>query len=96
MVEQMLRTFEVQNKRKAMRIIMYRDGVGEGMLDIITRTELVAIRRAYKRVYGTPCPVAFINVQKRNHCRFFPATPAAGDRKVPCYTQMHPSSNMGP
>merc|ERR1719481_1578393 len=81
--------FEV-NKQLPARIIMYRDGVGDGQIDYVLEHEITAIedciRDAYETPRGAPLPVKFtyILVSKRINTRFFkmdakgPSNPPSG------------------
>jgi len=58
--------------REPTSIIMYRDGVGEGMFAEVLLAELTAIKNACNLVLNKELPVTFLVVQKRHHTRFFP------------------------
>jgi eukaryotic translation initiation factor 2C len=55
------------------RIVMFRDGVGEGFFDGILGYELQCMRLACTRLRPDYSPkITFLIVQKRNHVRLFP------------------------
>lgn len=58
------------------RILIYRDGVGEGQINQVYDTELVTIRQKLAEVYGGAEPkLAFLIVTKRINTRVFTAGP---------------------
>lgn len=60
------------------RIIMYRDGVGEGQVPTVTEQEVNPIRKTLERIYaleGSKPNFAYIIVNKRVNARFFKKTP---------------------
>lgn len=68
-----LRDFFGRSKMKPAQIIMFRDGVGEGMFPIIFDHECKAILEACEEIEpGYRPKVTFIIVQKRHHSRLFP------------------------
>ncbi|XP_011630854.1 piwi-like protein Siwi [Pogonomyrmex barbatus] len=62
-----------QNKSLPARIVIYRDGVGEGQVSQVFEREVVQIRKALDGMYGGPnrYKMAFIIVTKRLNTRFF-------------------------
>ncbi|XP_035708343.1 piwi-like protein Siwi [Folsomia candida] len=70
-----LHAFNSVNKALPDRIIMYRDGVGEGQLNFVFETEIRQIRNAMELVYtsaGRPLPkFTFIVVTKKINTRIF-------------------------
>ena len=58
------------------KIVMYRDGVGEGQIDTVQHQEVDPICRTLKRIYGNSEEVkfAYIIVNKRVNARFFKKT----------------------
>lgn len=68
-----LRKYEEQNGVRPSRIMIYRDGVGEGDIQYVMEHEVAAIRKALNEAYGKPDLVkfAFILVNKRINARFF-------------------------
>jgi len=71
-VFQLLDYFRIQNKLLPQRIIMYRDGVGEGGFDEVMTREVRAIQRACSKIQqGFKPVITFLLVQKRHHVRFF-------------------------
>lgn len=76
----LLKDFYAVGKVKPKRIIMFRDGVGEGHFEGILAHELAAIKRACLALEPGYAPaITFIIVQKRNHVRCFPMG-KSGDR----------------
>jgi len=74
MVKKLLKKFYNKNNRKPKRIVMYRDGVGEGQFKLVLAHELQAIRNACLELEkdGSYTPgVTFVCVQKRHHMRLF-------------------------
>lgn len=58
---------------KPQRIFFYRDGVSEGQFAKVLEWELVAIRKACRRLQRDyEPPITFVIVQKRHHTRLFP------------------------
>lgn len=57
------------------KIVMYRDGVGEGQIDTVEAQEVDPIRRTLKRIYGSEdVKFAYVIVNKRVNARFFKKT----------------------
>ncbi|XP_050528664.1 piwi-like protein Siwi [Daktulosphaira vitifoliae] len=53
-------------------IVIYRDGVGEGQISYVHKTEIKLLRAATEQFYGpVSVPLAFILVTKRISARFF-------------------------
>lgn len=73
-VKAQLKTFyQRTNGKKPERIIMYRDGVGEGQFMEVRNNEVQAIHDACQEIEPDYAPgITFIIVQKRHHTRFFP------------------------
>lgn len=74
MVKNLLKRFYRKNNRKPCRIIMYRDGVGEGQFKLVLAHEMKAMREACLELErdGTYNPgITFVCVQKRHHMRLF-------------------------
>lgn len=74
MVKKLLKRFYHKNGKKPMRIVMYRDGVGEGQFKLVLAHEMRAIRDACLELEkdGSYQPgITFICVQKRHHMRLF-------------------------
>nr|XP_037289758.1 protein argonaute-2-like [Rhipicephalus microplus] len=66
-------SFYCEHRRRPQRIIVYRDGVGEGQFKEVQAKEVDAIKKACKRISPKyDPPVTFIIVQKRHHTRFLP------------------------
>ncbi|ORZ34800.1 Piwi domain-domain-containing protein [Catenaria anguillulae PL171] len=81
MVLELLQKFYLQTGTKPQRIIFYRDGISEGQFTEVIRTEVTAIRKAFKALDPNYEPkLTFIIVQKRHHTRFFPLEGAPMDR----------------
>jgi len=74
MVKKLLRRFYHKNDKKPQRIVMYRDGVGEGQFKLVLAHEMKAMRDACLELEkdGSYQPgITFICVQKRHHMRLF-------------------------
>jgi len=74
MVKKLLKKFYSKNKQKPQRIIMYRDGVGEGQFKLVLAHEMEAIRAACNELEkdgGYTPGITFVCVQKRHHMRLF-------------------------
>lgn len=74
MVKKLLKKFYSKNKQKPQRIIMYRDGVGEGQFKLVLAHEMAAIRAACAELEkdgGYTPGITFVCVQKRHHMRLF-------------------------
>lgn len=69
--------YKKTNGKKPKKIIFFRDGVSEGQFREVLTSELMAIRRACKRMQATDFEpaITFLVVQKRHHTRFFPKNP---------------------
>lgn len=69
--------FFKMTKVKPERIVFFRDGVSEGQFDEVKRAEILAIRRACKKMQasGYEPAITFLVVQKRHHTRMFPTNP---------------------
>jgi len=74
MVTEVMHEYMAQRKAPPKQIIFFRDGVGEGMYDLVKEKEIEQLMRAVREVcskYGesnTPT-LTFMVVQKRNHLR---------------------------
>ncbi|ODN00102.1 Protein piwi [Orchesella cincta] len=73
LMEAALRNFLLVNTELPKRIILYRDGVGDGQLAYVYNTEMQQIQDAITRVYSEysiePPKFSFIVVTKRIHAR---------------------------
>lgn len=74
--EHLLYFFKMTNI-KPERIVFFRDGVSEGQFEQVKRSEILAIRRACKKLQqsGYEPSITFLVVQKRHHTRMFPTNP---------------------
>ncbi|CAJ0642584.1 11300_t:CDS:10 [Entrophospora sp. SA101] len=85
MVQELLKVFYKETKRKPQRILFYRDGVSEGQFEAVKTTEVEQIRKACTQLEATYKPaITFIVVQKRHHARFFPTDSKNVDRSRNC------------
>ena len=67
-----MRFYESNRGAKPQRVIMYRDGVGEGQFLQVLQYELTAIREACSELENDYKPgITFIVIQKRHHTRLF-------------------------
>ncbi|KAJ3206445.1 Eukaryotic translation initiation factor 2C [Clydaea vesicula] len=62
------------------KLIVYRDGVGEGQFSEVIYNELKSLKKAFQTMKIKPPTVTFLSVNKRHHVRFFPANPKDGDK----------------
>lgn len=69
-IRAMQKYFE-KNKKIPKRIIIYRDGVGDGQLSYVYKTEVDQIKTLCKQIYKEVPAMAFIIVKKRISTRFF-------------------------
>jgi len=77
----LLRAFFSKRNQLPRHIIMYRDGVGEGMFPFMLSHELRSIKEACAEMQkGYDPKVTFIIVQKRNHVRLFPEDERMADK----------------
>ncbi|KAL7748971.1 hypothetical protein RI367_005619 [Sorochytrium milnesiophthora] len=68
----LLRRFYARMGRKPERLIIYRDGVGEGVFYNVISMEIPAIRKAFKALDADYNPkITILCVQKRHHLRMF-------------------------
>ncbi|KAL1468214.1 hypothetical protein MTO96_041628 [Rhipicephalus appendiculatus] len=73
MVVDLLKRYREERGLLPKRIVVYRDGVGEGQFKDVKVQEVEAIKKARKRIGPKyKPPVTFIVVQKRHHTRFQP------------------------
>jgi eukaryotic translation initiation factor 2C len=80
-VKELLINFYRKTSHKPHKIVMYRDGVGEGQFDSTMSLEVRAIQSACSSLEASYRPqITFIIVQKRNHARFFVGDQRHGDR----------------
>jgi len=84
-VSKALRKYHQLNGHLPSRIIMYRDGVGDGQIPYIVDHEIGAIKRSFQKAYGAGEELKFtyIIVSKRINTRFFkmngqPSNPPSG------------------
>lgn len=63
---------DVNNGAKPMKIVIYRDGVGEGQLPYVVSTELEGINEKLKQIYSPDeVKMSFVIVTKRINTRIF-------------------------
>ncbi|XP_060874625.1 piwi-like protein Siwi [Metopolophium dirhodum] len=71
-----LNKYRSKNKTLPNSIIIYRDGVGDGQLSYVHRTEVDMVKKTCKDFYGEKkVGMAFIIVKKRISTRFFCSNP---------------------
>jgi len=69
----LVRFSQRSNNKMPQRILVYRDGVSEGMYETVKKHEIDAIKKACSEMGPNYNPkVTFVAVQKRHHTRFFP------------------------
>jgi len=68
-----IKAYYAQNKSLPVRIVIYRDGVGEGQIPQVMEREVVQIKKKLDALYGgsDKYRMAFIIVTKRLNTRFF-------------------------
>lgn len=74
MIMERLKVWEKINRSLPIKIIIYRDGVGESQYRKVLREELPPIRKAINKVYGNRVKpkLSIMVVGKRHNTRFFP------------------------
>lgn len=71
-----LRAYKNFNKEYPDRIILYRDGVGDGQLDFVKQYEIPQFKEAFKAIGDDYNPkLTFVVVQKRINTKFFKIVP---------------------
>ncbi|CAB4062070.1 AUB [Lepeophtheirus salmonis] len=73
-ISRALRKYNEVNNAYPKRIIIYRDGVGDGQIETVKQHEIPAIKEVLKKLNITP-KFTFIIVSKRVNSRFFLKTP---------------------
>src|SRR5207237_465268 len=69
-VQELLKVFYKETRKKPGRILFYRDGVSEGQFEEVLNYEVDAIRKACTGLEETYKPtITFVVVQKRHHTR---------------------------
>ena len=64
--------YKKANKILPKKILFYRDGVGEGQIDIVKKDEIAKIKAGLEQKYGKHCPaLSVVLVTKRINDRFF-------------------------
>lgn len=77
----MLFNYKKNNLQLPQRILYFRDGVSEQMYHDVIDTELKQMRKTCARLNPKWEPKFTVTIcTKRHHHRFFPLTPAQGDR----------------
>ncbi|XP_044740246.1 piwi-like protein Siwi [Chrysoperla carnea] len=72
------------NKKLPDRILIYRDGVGDGQIPFVYEHELTLIKQTLSKIYGeNPVRMAFIIVSKRINTRFFYTPPNKNPENPP-------------
>ncbi|XP_015125423.1 piwi-like protein Siwi, partial [Diachasma alloeum] len=69
-----LKKYEEVNKALPSRIVVYRDGVGEGQIPFVVDHEVMNVKRAIEKVYNTPVQLGYILVNNGTNTRFFKGT----------------------
>lgn len=73
MVVELLKEFSRRNNGIVpKRLLLYRDGVGDGQFEQVLADEMKGLYEAFKVMGCTDCMVTYVVVQKRHHARFFP------------------------
>lgn len=72
-LKQAVRVFQLRNQnRKPSRIVIYRDGVGEGQVNFVYNYEVDQVKKALAEIYeGNNYRLGFIIVTKRLNTRIF-------------------------
>lgn len=91
MFKSRLHLWQLHNQQRLPEeILIYRDGVGETMYDLVRTEELPLIRQACQEVYpatATKANKPYITIVicgKRHHTRFYPTTEAEADSRGNC------------
>ncbi|EFN76064.1 Piwi-like protein 1 [Harpegnathos saltator] len=64
--------YQAHNRTLPARILIYRDGVGEGQVSLVLQREIVDLRKKLNELYGgEKYRMSFIIVTKRVNTRFF-------------------------
>jgi len=85
MVQELLKIFYKETRKKPGRILFYRDGVSEGQFEEVLNHEVDSIRKACTALEATYKPtITFVIVQKRHHARFFPMDQKDTDKSKNC------------
>ena len=75
MIIDVLNKYKIENGKLPSQIIFYRDGVGEGMYEIVGNKEIAQLEETCKEIYNkellTSPKITFIIAQKRTHFRSF-------------------------
>ncbi|XP_060844955.1 piwi-like protein Siwi [Rhopalosiphum padi] len=67
-----LNKFKIKNNKLPDIIIIYRDGVGDGQIEYVQKTEVEQVKEACKQIYkDQKVGLAFIIVKKRINTKFF-------------------------
>jgi len=78
LVKENLKAYYEANNYLPTRIVFWRDGVGEGMYNLLRAKELVGLEKGIVEAYrlsSTPPKITYLIIQKRNHLRTFWSTP---------------------
>ncbi|KAH0984152.1 hypothetical protein GBA52_011329 [Prunus armeniaca] len=75
---ELVETYERLNKVKPDKIVVFRDGVGEGQFDMVLNQELLDLKRALGGIKYYPT-ITLIVAQKRHHTRLFPESTSDGN-----------------
>ncbi|PQM40519.1 protein argonaute 2-like [Prunus yedoensis var. nudiflora] len=77
---ELVETYERLNKVKPDKIVVFRDGVGEGQFDMVLNEELLDLKRALGGIKYYPT-ITLIVAQKRHHTRLFPESSSDGNSR---------------
>uniref|UniRef100_A0A1A9WEW9 Piwi domain-containing protein n=1 Tax=Glossina brevipalpis TaxID=37001 RepID=A0A1A9WEW9_9MUSC len=66
-----LKEYEVENRRFPDNVIIYRDGVGDGQLQVCASYEVPQLEEACRKMLNYIIKITFIVVQKRINTRYF-------------------------
>eukprot|EP01135_Chromosphaera_perkinsii_P007963 Nk52_evm35s1073 gene=Nk52_evmTU35s1073 len=84
-IELFKKFYDFNNQTFPEHILYYRDGVGEGMFNLIIDSEIEQLRNAIKSIRSDWDPkITFVVVQKRHHTRFFCNQRNGTDRSGNC------------
>ncbi|KAG5516052.1 hypothetical protein RHGRI_036935 [Rhododendron griersonianum] len=73
MVLELIQTYELMNKVKPQRIVVFRDGVSEGQFEMVLNEELLDLKKAIYAEDYRPT-ITLVVAQKRHQTRLFPET----------------------
>jgi len=89
-VKELLQNFKSVNNFYPEKIIVYRDGIGEGDFAKILNVETDSVKRACEELGSPTTKVTYVMVQKRHNTRFLPVN--ANPRDKPAFQNVLPGT----